>query len=123
MSEAVIHNSLLIETEIVYPYPELELVGDEVRAAGGIYVYIYTQYDTAGDSAAIVDFSIKIDGTPATLSAWSDGMDSTIRITILETITAGQTVTITYVPNVARWIIGNSHVLYAMTDKVVLNDN
>ena len=110
---------------IQYPYPELVI--NNITASGGTNVYITTAYDSAGDSAALADFVIKINGVSATLLTWADGGDSTITIGISETITTGQTVTMTYVPNSARWVEAPfavpAYVLFAMDDEPVTNNN
>ena len=113
----------VIKPEEGYPYPEL-IVGSLNAYANT--VNIATQYDTFGDNAAIIDFVIKINGNPATLISWSDGGDSSITIGFTETITSGNVVTITYVPNAARWIeapwSSPAYVLYAMDEEPVTNN-
>jgi len=106
----------------IIPYPASELTVLSLTALAN-YVNIATQYDTFGDSAAIIDFEVKINGTPATLTTLQDGFDSNIRINFTETVVPGNTVTISYVPNPARWIISPSpfRVLYAMNNLSVTN--
>ena len=106
-----------------YPYPELAVSSLDAYAQ---VVYIDTVSDSAGDSAAYIDFEIKINGIAATITSLTDGGDSRIVLNISETITAGQTITLTYVPNSARWILAPSgspaYVLFAMTNAVVTNN-
>ena len=89
------------------------------------HVRISTASDSAGDSAAYIDFTIKADGTPLTVTSLEDDDDSTIWLYVSETITTGQVITLTYVPNSERWItaphLAPAYVLFAMTDAAVTN--
>jgi len=108
--------------DYAYPYPELVVTSKDAYANT---VQLVLPVDTAGDSAAYIDFTIKIDGTPATITSLVDGGDSTINLNISETITNPNIITLTYVPNSSRWITGPSgtpaYVLHAMTDAEVDN--
>lgn len=106
-----------------YPYPALVV---SALNAFANQVQIDTAQDSAGDSAAIVDFEILINGTPASLTTLTDNLDSRIIINFTETIITTDTITINYAPNPARWIFAPTgtpaFVLFAMNNLAVVNN-